>query len=176
VLTTTANTIGWLERTDELTGIAALQSSSGDITGMLMAGVLLIVLGLVGVAIWQGQLSSVADQFLGSSETATQPTAEPTTDDADQTAPAREADVEAESEPAERSDEEVVVDILEDNEGRMKQARIVDATGWSKSKVSMLLSEMEDDGDISKLRVGRENIISLRGNEPDAAGSPFEDE
>ena len=40
----------------------------------------------------------------------------------------------------------------------------------------MLLSEMEDDGDISKLRVGRENIISLAGNEPEAAGSPFEDE
>ena len=58
----------------------------------------------------------------------------------------------------------------------MKQAKIVDETGWSKSKVSMLLSEMEDDGDISKLRMGRENIISLSGSEPEAAGSPFEDE
>jgi hypothetical protein len=40
----------------------------------------------------------------------------------------------------------------------------------------MLLSDMEDDEHISKLRVGRENIISLKGHEPDAAGSPFDDE
>ncbi|CCQ36751.1 probable transmembrane glycoprotein / HTH domain protein [Natronomonas moolapensis 8.8.11] len=75
-----------------------------------------------------------------------------------------------------RSDEELVVDLLEDHGGRMKQVDIVDGTEWSKSKVSMLLSEMEDDGVISKLRVGRENIVSLAGHEPDAAGSPFDDE
>jgi len=75
-----------------------------------------------------------------------------------------------------RSDEERVVDLLETHGGRMKQVDIVDSTEWSKSKVSMLLSEMEDDGEISKLRVGRENIVSLAGHEPDAAGSPFDDE
>jgi len=58
----------------------------------------------------------------------------------------------------------------------MKQVDIVETTDWSKSKVSMLLSDMEEDGDISKLRVGRENIISLAGEEPDAAGSPFDEE
>ncbi len=51
----------------------------------------------------------------------------------------------------------------------MKQVDIVDGTDWSKSKVSMLLSDMEDDGE-SRARVGRENIISLAGQEPDAAG------
>ncbi|MFC7028007.1 helix-turn-helix transcriptional regulator [Halomicroarcula sp. GCM10025710] len=66
--------------------------------------------------------------------------------------------------------------LLEDNGGRMKQVDIVDTTDWSKSKVSMLLSDMEDEGDISKLRVGRENIISLSGHEPDATKSPFDDE
>ena len=75
-----------------------------------------------------------------------------------------------------RSDEELVVDLLEDHGGRMKQVDIVDGTEWSKSKVSMLLSEMEDDGVVSKLRVGRENIVSLAGHEPEAAGSPFDDE
>jgi len=74
------------------------------------------------------------------------------------------------------SDEDRVMQLLEENGGRMKQVNIVEETGWSKSKVSMLLSEMEDGGDISKLRVGRENIISLKGQEPDAAGSPFRDE
>ena len=74
------------------------------------------------------------------------------------------------------SDEERVVDLLEDNGGRMKQVDIVESTDWSKSKVSMLLSDMEEAERISKLRVGRENIVSLTGHEPDAAGSPFEDE
>jgi len=74
------------------------------------------------------------------------------------------------------SDEEQVVNLLEDNGGRMKQVDIVEETDWSKSKVSMLLSDMENDEEISKLRVGRENIVSLTGHEPDAAGSPFDDE
>lgn len=77
--------------------------------------------------------------------------------------------------PDERSDDEVVIELLESNGGRMKQGAIVDETEWSKSKVSMLLSEMEDDEQISKLRVGRENLISLPGEEPEAVGSPFED-
>ncbi|WP_246049072.1 helix-turn-helix transcriptional regulator [Natronomonas salsuginis] len=75
-----------------------------------------------------------------------------------------------------RSDEERVVALLESHGGRMKQVDIVGNMEWSKSKVSMLLSEMEDDGVISKLRVGRENIVSLAGHEPDAAGSPFDEE
>ncbi|WP_254821555.1 helix-turn-helix transcriptional regulator [Haloglomus halophilum] len=73
-------------------------------------------------------------------------------------------------------DDERVMRLLEENGGRMKQVNIVEETGWSKSKVSMLLSDMEDEEQISKLRVGRENIISKKGMEPDAAGSPFDDE
>lgn len=74
------------------------------------------------------------------------------------------------------SDEDRVLRLLEEHGGRMKQVHIVEQTDWSKSKVSMLLSDMEEDGEISKLRVGRENIISLAGEEPEAAGSPFDDE
>jgi hypothetical protein len=74
------------------------------------------------------------------------------------------------------SDEERVMALLDEEGGRMKQSRIVEETDWSKSKVSMLLTDMEDDDDITKLRVGRENIISLPGNEPEAARSPFDDD
>ncbi|TYT61879.1 helix-turn-helix transcriptional regulator [Natrialba swarupiae] len=73
------------------------------------------------------------------------------------------------------SDEDRVVNLIQDNGGRMKQVNIVEETGWSKSKVSMLLSDMEDEGTISKLRVGRENIISLEGFEPEATKSPFDE-
>jgi len=74
------------------------------------------------------------------------------------------------------SDEDRVMGLIDERGGRMKQVEIVEETGWSKSKVSMLLSDMEEEGEISKLRVGRENIISKKGMEPEAAGSPFEEE
>ncbi|MFC5969999.1 helix-turn-helix domain-containing protein [Halomarina salina] len=74
------------------------------------------------------------------------------------------------------SDDDRVHSLLAENGGRMKQVNIVERTGWSKSKVSMLLSEMEEEGEIHKLRVGRENIISRTGDEPNASRPTFDDE
>ncbi|MFB6079834.1 MAG: helix-turn-helix transcriptional regulator [Haloferacaceae archaeon] len=59
------------------------------------------------------------------------------------------------------SDEERVERLLQANDGRMKQATIVRETGWSDAKVSQLLSTMADEGRVNKLRLGRENLISL---------------
>ena len=59
------------------------------------------------------------------------------------------------------SDEERVERLIEQNGGRMKQAAIVRKTGWSNAKVSQLLSTMDDEGRIDKLRIGRENLISF---------------
>ena len=59
------------------------------------------------------------------------------------------------------SDEERVERLLERNGGRMKQATIVRETGWSDAKVSQLLSSMADADRVEKLRLGRENLISL---------------
>jgi uncharacterized membrane protein len=59
------------------------------------------------------------------------------------------------------SDEERVERLLEENGGRMKQANIVKETDWSNAKVSQLLSSMEEQGRIDKLRIGRENLISF---------------
>lgn len=63
------------------------------------------------------------------------------------------------------SDEERVEYLLEQNGGRMKQANIVKETGWSNAKVSQLLSAMADEGRVDKLRIGRENLISLPDEE-----------
>ena len=63
------------------------------------------------------------------------------------------------------SDEERVERLLDANGGRMRQADIVTETGWSDAKVSQLLSAMADGGRVEKLRLGRENLISL----PDGA-------
>ncbi|MXR51227.1 hypothetical protein GRX03_06365 [Halovenus sp. WSH3] len=59
------------------------------------------------------------------------------------------------------SDEERVERLLASNGGRMKQADIVKETDWSNAKVSQLLSSMEEEGRIDKLRIGRENLISF---------------
>jgi uncharacterized membrane protein len=59
------------------------------------------------------------------------------------------------------SDEELVERMLDQNGGRMKQANIVKETGWSNAKVSQLLSEMDENDRVDKLRIGRENLISL---------------
>lgn len=59
------------------------------------------------------------------------------------------------------SDEERVLRLLQENDGRMKQVDIVNETNWSNAKVSQLLSEMDSEEKIDKLRIGRENLISL---------------
>ncbi|MFB6252566.1 MAG: helix-turn-helix transcriptional regulator [Halobellus sp.] len=77
-----------------------------------------------------------------------------------------DADDESEGiDPSLLSDEERVEHLLEQNGGRMKQATIVDETGWSDAKVSQLLSTMADEGRVNKLRLGRENLISLPDDE-----------
>ncbi|UPM42095.1 helix-turn-helix transcriptional regulator [Halocatena salina] len=77
------------------------------------------------------------------------------------------------------SDEERVERLLQNNGGRMRQATIVTETDWSDAKVSQLLSAMDEDNRIEKLRIGRENLISLpnhgpgwdAGSDPDHAGN-----
>ncbi|ELY45138.1 hypothetical protein C495_09355 [Natronorubrum sulfidifaciens JCM 14089] len=64
------------------------------------------------------------------------------------------------------SDEERVLRLLKRNGGRMKQGSIVSETGWSNAKVSQLLSQMDDDDEIEKLRIGRENLITLPNVDP----------
>ncbi|SIQ94919.1 hypothetical protein SAMN05421858_0911 [Haladaptatus litoreus] len=134
---------------------------------MLFIAAVVLLIGLAAVFAWRqgnlGSLSSTQSTPRGGGGGATTP----------------ESNSGGSAKPA-VSDEELLTDearvkkLLRENGGRMKQVNIVDETGWSKSKVSMLLSEMEDEGEISKLRVGRENIISLDGHEPDAAGSPLD--
>ncbi len=66
------------------------------------------------------------------------------------------------------SDDERVERLLDRNGGRMRQAAIVRETGWSDAKVSQLLSRMAEAGQVEKLRLGRENLISLPDGEEGA--------
>lgn len=62
--------------------------------------------------------------------------------------------------------------LLDEHGGRMRQADIVDALDWSKSKVSRVLSSMVEEGRVRKIRLGRENLIVLPGCEPEGVASP----
>jgi hypothetical protein len=150
-------------------GVLAVLGFEGVMLPMLLA---LVLLGLGGVAWYVGALSRSGDGNATTAQTPPAPEEPETRASSASTTTETTADTQQEL----LSDEDFVIQLLEENGGRMKQVSIVEQTDWSKSKVSMLLSEMEEDDRISKLRVGRENIISLAGEEPDAAGSPFDTE
>ncbi|ACV12035.1 conserved hypothetical protein [Halorhabdus utahensis DSM 12940] len=77
--------------------------------------------------------------------------------------------------PAFLSNTERVLALLRDNDGQMRQSAIVDATDWSKSKVSRVLSEMDEEGQVVKVDIGRSNLIVHPENLPDGAKPPFEE-
>jgi len=70
------------------------------------------------------------------------------------------------------SDEERVIQLLEDEDGQLRQSEIVSRTPWSKSKVSRLLARMDDQRQIVKINAGRQNVIVLPGEEPTELKSP----
>ncbi|WP_435195447.1 helix-turn-helix transcriptional regulator [Natronomonas sp. EA1] len=72
------------------------------------------------------------------------------------------------------SDGERVLQILEAAGGRVKQQRIVKETGWSETKVSKVTTELESQGRIAKLRIGRENVVDILTSS-DGDGTPMED-
>lgn len=69
------------------------------------------------------------------------------------------------------SKDERVRRLLDDNGGRIRQPEVVEATDWSKATVSRLLSEMESRGEIERFRVGREKVVCLPEQVPDAVAN-----
>ncbi|GAA0648479.1 helix-turn-helix transcriptional regulator [Salarchaeum japonicum] len=137
------------------------------------AAVVALVVGAAVVYVWKDR--SIRDAILPDREDATAsqssdaaagtPPDDAPGDDATDAAGATDAESEADEAAAEEllSDEERVERLLEEHGGRMKQAKIVEETRWSNAKVSQLLSSMAEEGRVEKLRIGRENLISLPG-------------
>lgn len=73
------------------------------------------------------------------------------------------------------TNEERVIALLEANGGRMKQARIVEETEWSKATVSRVLTAMQRDDLVSKIDIGRGNLVALPSREPSESKPPFDD-
>lgn len=68
--------------------------------------------------------------------------------------------------PEFQTDEQRVHQLLDERSGAAYQREVAEVTGWSKAKVSRVLSGMEDDDLIVRFRVGREKIVCLPGQEP----------
>lgn len=171
------------EQTLQATFIGNNQPSSGSgwaglgtaaIAVVLLVG-FLIIIGLAALFVrYRDKISGVIGTSDGDPQEDIQGhSAGDTRDDGeplDSTSPETDRSPLAEAEPAGAapvideellSDEERVERLLERNGGRMKQADIVEETDWSNAKVSQLLSSMEEEGHIDKLRIGRENLISF---------------
>jgi hypothetical protein len=72
------------------------------------------------------------------------------------------------------SNEQRVLRLLDEHDRRIRQSKIVEKTGWSKAKVSRVLSKMEADDEIVKIDVGRENVVTHPENVPSGARVEFE--
>jgi hypothetical protein len=135
-------------------------------SSLWLGGAAVLILGLVVAVGYMARQGTVGAGGVAENDDADggQPgtAAETERDDAEES---EEVDVEL------LSDEERVERLLEQNGGRMKQAQIVKETGWSNAKVSQLLSAMDDDDRVDKLRIGRENLISF----PDEDIGDFEE-
>lgn len=86
------------------------------------------------------------------------------TDGEDATGVAGEPDATA---PPVKTDEMRIMEMIADEGGRIYQRELVDRTDWSASKVSRLLSTMEEDGRIEKTRLGRENVVTIADSDTD---------
>ena len=59
------------------------------------------------------------------------------------------------------TDEERVLELLDANGGRMRQAVIAEEFDWSASKTSRVVGRLSDEGSVEKLQLGRENLVTL---------------
>jgi len=62
-----------------------------------------------------------------------------------------------------RTRKEFLLELVEAYDGRVKQADLVTLTDWSKATVSRHLSDLESDGAIDRVRIGRCKVVLLPG-------------
>lgn len=67
---------------------------------------------------------------------------------------------------------EFVCELLEAHGGRAYQGTVGEETGLSKSATSRLLTQMEEDGQVTRLCIGREKVVCLPDREPEIAENP----
>ncbi|WP_253737658.1 helix-turn-helix transcriptional regulator [Halohasta salina] len=152
---------------DEYIQITLEESAITGPSWELLAAAIVVGVAIIGGAFLLRRSEETADtqppavDTNGGVDTADSEVDDPEPADADEPSEAPAEDDRPEEDLSLLADDERVLRLLERNGGRMRQADIVESTGWSDAKVSQLLSSMADDDAITKLRIGRENLISL---------------
>jgi hypothetical protein len=59
------------------------------------------------------------------------------------------------------SNEERVLTLLRENDGRMKQQEVAESLDWTDAKTSQVVTSMRDEGSLESFRLGRENVLVL---------------
>jgi uncharacterized membrane protein len=60
------------------------------------------------------------------------------------------------------SDERMVIELIQENGGKMLQKDIVEDSKYSKAKISGVIGSLEEDDIVSKEKEGRSNKILLK--------------
>ncbi|RZV12178.1 hypothetical protein BDK88_1069 [Natrinema hispanicum] len=63
------------------------------------------------------------------------------------------------------SNEERVLQLLEQRGGRIKQQDVVSELDWTEAKTSQVVGDLREDDEIEVFRIGRENVLSLPDDE-----------
>ncbi|WP_049928820.1 helix-turn-helix transcriptional regulator [Halopiger goleimassiliensis] len=63
------------------------------------------------------------------------------------------------------SNEERVLQLLERKGGRIKQQEVVSELEWTEAKTSQVVSNLREDDEIDVFRIGRENVLTLAGED-----------
>lgn len=127
------------------------------VLGLLGAAVLAIGGAVAYRTVGDDVLRRVRGETVGDDENTTETDASGV--ESDVQSPPPENSVVSDAGPV--SDRDRVRDLLRANDGQMKQSEIVDEVDWSKSKVSRVVAKLDEDGVVSKVRIGRENVVRL---------------
>ena len=65
------------------------------------------------------------------------------------------------------SPREYLTAVLEAHDGRLSQREICEHTGWPSSTVSCLLGQMDDRGEVVRIRLGRKKLVFLPDDVPE---------
>lgn len=162
------------------------QSTSGTPIGLLpMAVLIALLIAVVGGAAWYrrgGSLPVAGGQSGAERGTAGQSNNDKSGEETESEGVTGEATAEADSEatgtaadategdeqtvPDELlSNEERVLKLLETHGGRMKQQQVVEDLDWTEAKTSQVVSNLREDEEIETFRIGRENVLTLPGED-----------
>jgi len=146
----------WRGPTDFDTGqprieLAADEEGSG-LSFVWLLGPVVIGLLLVAFGFYWRQRDSGVDKTDRDQPTASESTAEATTEPADDS---------TEPPPELLSNEERALQLLQDNGGRMKQKALADELDWSAAKTSQVVADLREDDRVESFRLGRENVLTL---------------